>query len=114
MILQNLIDNAIKFSRDVNPPEISIESTRQDAACLLTIKDNGIGFDMNYGEKIFEIFQRLHLPEEYPGTGVGLALVKKAVDRLGGRITVQSRIGEGTTFSVLIPIEKEAQLTLLQ
>ena len=114
VILDNLIDNAIKFTRDVQSPEIFIGSTRQDVACLLTIKDNGIGFDMNYGEKIFEIFQRLHLPEEYPGTGVGLALVKKAIDRLGGRITVKSKIGEGTTFTVIIPMEKESQLTLLE
>ncbi len=114
VILQNLIDNAIKFTRSVHSPEIIIGSTRQDAACLLTIQDNGIGFDMNYGEKIFEIFQRLNFPEEYPGTGVGLALVKKAIDRLGGRITVDSKIGKGTTFSVIIPLEKESQLTLLE
>lgn len=114
VILQNLIDNAIKFTKSVHSPEIIIGSTRQDAACLLTIQDNGIGFDMNYGEKIFEIFQRLNFPEEYPGTGVGLALVKKAIDRLGGRITVDSKIGEGTTFSVIIPLEKESQLTLLE
>jgi light-regulated signal transduction histidine kinase (bacteriophytochrome) len=68
---------------------------------------------MDYQGKIFEIFQRLHFQEEYPGTGVGLALVKKAVDRLGGSVSVQSKIGEGTTFTVSIPAGKESQPTLL-
>ena len=67
------------------------------------MRDNGIGFDMKYHDRIFDIFQRLHRVEDYPGTGIGLALVKKAVTRMGGRVWAQSAPGEGATFFVELP-----------
>jgi len=70
---------------------------------MLWVRDNGIGFDMKYHDRIFEIFQRLHRLEEYPGTGIGLALVKKAMQRMGGRVWAESVPGEGATFYLSLP-----------
>lgn len=102
--LRNLIDNAVKFTRERQDPEIWIRSTKLEDHCLISIEDNGIGFEMKYYDKIFEIFQRLHLSEEYPGTGVGLAVVRKAVERLGGKIWAVSEPGEGSTFFMELPL----------
>ena len=102
--LRNLIDNAVKFTRDQSDPEIWIRSTKLEDHCLISIEDNGIGFDMKYYDKIFEIFQRLHLSEDYPGTGIGLAVVRKAVERLGGKIWAVSQPGEGSTFFMELPL----------
>jgi PAS domain S-box-containing protein len=102
--LRNLIDNAIKFTNDRPDPKIVIRSEQLDDHCLITVEDNGVGFDMQYQDKIFEIFQRLHLSEDYPGTGVGLALVRKAVDRLGGKVWAVSEPGIGSTFYLELPL----------
>ncbi len=102
--LRNLVDNAVKFTRDNENPEIWIRASKLDDHCLISVEDNGIGFDMKYYDKIFEIFQRLHLNEEYPGTGVGLAVVRKAVERLGGKIWAVSSPGEGSTFFMELPL----------
>lgn len=102
--LRNLIDNAIKFTKGRPNPEISVQCSKLDKYCLISVEDNGIGFDMKYYEKIFEIFQRLHLSEEYPGTGVGLAVVRKAVERLGGKIWAVSEPGVGSTFFMELPL----------
>lgn len=102
--LRNLIDNAVKFTRERQNPEIWIRTTKLEDHCLISIEDNGIGFEMKYYDKIFEIFQRLHLSEEYPGTGVGLAVVRKAVERLGGKIWAVSEPGEGSTFFMELPL----------
>jgi PAS domain S-box-containing protein len=102
--LRNLIDNAVKFTREQSDPEIWIRSTKLEDHCLISIEDNGIGFDMKYYDKIFEIFQRLHLSEDYPGTGIGLAVVRKAVERLGGKIWAVSQPGEGSTFFMELPL----------
>jgi PAS domain S-box-containing protein len=98
MALRNLIDNAVKFSARATPPIITIRSEVKADKCLISVQDNGTGFDMRYYDKIFEIFQRLHRAEDYPGTGVGLALVRKAMERMGGRVWAQSTPGEGATF----------------
>jgi len=100
IVVRNLLDNALKFSRDSQPPTIQISATRQEKSIILEIKDNGIGFDMQFHERIFEIFQRLQRAEDYPGTGVGLAIVAKAIKRMNGRVWAESTPGAGATFFV--------------
>ena len=102
--LRNLIDNAVKFTREQQNPVILIQTKKLEDHCLISVEDNGIGFDMKYYDKIFEIFQRLHLSEEYPGTGVGLAVVRKAIERLGGKIWAESTPGEGSKFFMELPL----------
>ncbi|MEP6605089.1 MAG: ATP-binding protein, partial [Nitrosospira sp.] len=96
--LRNLIDNAIKFSKYSPAPIIEIRAQAAGNRCVLSIRDNGIGFDMRFYDKIFEIFQRLHRAEEYSGTGIGLAMVQKAMERMGGRVWAESQLGAGAIF----------------
>jgi PAS domain S-box-containing protein len=103
MALRNLVDNAIKFTRNTPEPLIEIGGKVTDTSYILWVRDNGIGFDMQYRDRIFEIFQRLQRSEEYPGTGVGLALVRKAMERMGGRAWAESSPGEGATFYLEVP-----------
>lgn len=100
---RNLLDNALRFTADVPEPRIEIRCTVEPARCVLSVRDNGIGFDMQYHDRIFEIFQRLHRQEEYPGTGIGLALVRKAMQRMGGRAWAESSPGAGATFYLELP-----------
>jgi light-regulated signal transduction histidine kinase (bacteriophytochrome) len=102
-VFQNLIANGIKFSRPGEPPLVHVSATRIDDAWLMAVSDNGIGIEPKYFERIFQMFQRLHTRQEYAGTGIGLALVKKIVERHGGRVRVESTPGEGTTFAFTIP-----------
>ncbi len=101
--LRNLIDNALKFTRDMAEPHIDIGGHETENGCILWVRDNGVGFDMQYHERIFEIFQRLHRAEDYTGTGIGLAIVRKALQHMGGRAWAESRLGEGATFYLEIP-----------
>lgn len=102
--MRNLIDNAIKFASGNPEPRIKIGFSRNGGnSTILFVEDNGIGFDMKYKDRIFDIFQRLHLPEEYPGTGIGLALVKKAMARIGGKAWAESQPGEGAKFYLEFP-----------
>ena len=96
-LFQNLIGNALKYSGDKQPC-IEIEATEKEDEWLFAVKDNGIGFDERFAEKIFVIFQRLHNRSEYSGTGIGLAICKKIIDRHGGKIYAHSVPGEGSTF----------------
>jgi signal transduction histidine kinase len=98
MACRNLLQNSIKFSRQSQPPKIVIAVTEHDGGVCISFTDNGIGFDMSYHERIFEMFQRLHRAEEIPGTGIGLAIVRKAVERMGGRVWAKSAPGTGATF----------------
>lgn len=104
LALRNLLGNAIKFSQGLPRPRIEFGACRNKDHVILWIRDNGIGFDMKYNQRIFEIFERLHRLEDYPGTGIGLALVKKAMQRMGGRVWAQSAPGEGATFSLELPV----------
>ncbi len=121
-LLQNLIVNALKFHRPNVPPLVKVyaeiktnsepahnddtisEETQQN--CLLFIEDNGIGFDEKYLDRIFTVFQRLHGKSDYEGTGIGLAVVRKIVERHGGSITAKSTIGQGTTFIITLPMQQ--------
>ncbi len=103
-LFQNLLENAIKF-RSTTPPRIHVSEALDGSVLVLSIRDDGLGVAPEYHERIFQIFQRLHLPEEYPGTGIGLAVCKRVVERHGGRIWVESQgvPGEGSTFFVSLP-----------
>ncbi len=101
--LYNLIDNAIKFSVANPHPKIKIGGRETETAHILFVQDNGAGFDMKYHDRIFEIFQRLHRIEDFPGTGIGLAIVRKAMQRVGGRVWAESTPGQGSIFYLEIP-----------
>ena len=103
VVLRNLIGNALKFSRDSQPSTVHIGSRREPGRRVLWVRDNGVGFNMKYHDRMFGIFQRLHRAEEFPGTGVGLALVAKAVQRMGGRVWAESEPGAGATFYLEFP-----------
>jgi signal transduction histidine kinase len=106
-VLRNLVDNALKFTREARPPIIEIggrhEGEGEQARQILWVKDNGIGFDMKFHDRIFEIFQRLQRAEAYPGTGIGLAIVNKAMQRMKGRVWSESEPGRGATFYLELP-----------
>jgi PAS domain S-box-containing protein len=95
-LLQNLIGNAIKFSNDL--PEVHVSAFERDDSFVFSVKDNGIGIEPQYFDRIFQIFQRLHRKEQYGGTGIGLAICKRIVERHGGRIWIESECGKGSTF----------------
>ena len=101
--LRNYLDNAIKFTGKVSAPRIEVGSKEGPENCLLWVRDNGIGFDMKDHDRIFDIFQRLNVTEDYPGTGIGLAIVRKAMERMGGRAWAQSVPGHGAVFYLEIP-----------
>ena len=123
-LLNNLITNAVKFTKKEVVPTIAITASTGDAAdfkneiaklttaklvknkqhCRIVVTDNGIGFNPKYRDRIFEVFQRLHVKEDYPGTGIGLAIVKKIVQNHNGIITADSELNKGATFIIYLPI----------
>lgn len=111
-LFQNLIGNALKFSRKDISPVIHIKSRiiiddKHDELCEITVQDNGIGFDPQYSERIFGVFERLHGRSEYEGTGIGLAICKKIVERHGGTIKAESKEGEGARFILSLPVKQK-------
>jgi signal transduction histidine kinase/DNA-binding response OmpR family regulator len=124
LLLQNLVTNSLKFSKNDRKPHIQISAEtvihrnfdsplcNNGQFCRISVTDNGIGFNEQYVEKIFVLFQRLNPKESYPGTGMGLAIVKKIVDGHHGIITARSKEGEGTTFIIVLPISQSEKITL--
>jgi PAS domain S-box-containing protein len=126
-LLQNLISNSLKYHREGVPPIVRVSSQKSDEPnqesidgsvlatpfCQIEVMDNGIGFDEKYLDRIFTVFQRLHVKDEYEGTGVGLAICRKIVERHGGTITARSSPGEGSTFVVTIPIRQPKEVVVL-
>ena len=102
-VLGNLIDNALTFSRLATPPHLGIRAEETDRCWRITVSDNGIGFDMAHHDRIFGLFQRLVHTEDYPGTGVGLAIVKRVVEKLDGSVRAESSPGQGARFQVELP-----------
>jgi signal transduction histidine kinase len=121
-VFQNLISNALKFTREDVHPIITVSgeriselnfNSRPDPLgpyCKITVSDNGIGFNEIYLDKVFTIFQRLNPPEAFEGTGIGLAIVKKIVDRHSGIITAKSKEGQGASFVVIFPVKQEINI----
>ena len=101
-LMQNLIGNALKY-RAAERPQIQIDYSEDNTDWTFTVKDNGIGIELEYYKKIFVVFQRLHTRDEYSGTGIGLAICKKIVQRYGGRIWVESEVGKGARFYFTLP-----------
>jgi PAS domain S-box-containing protein len=106
-LLQNLIENGLKFHRKGVPPRVKVSAWEQDHSCWIQVEDNGIGFDEKHAQRIFGVFERLHGADEYEGTGIGLAICKKIVERHGGDITAYGAPGQGARFVVMLPLKHE-------
>ncbi|MEN6343135.1 MAG: ATP-binding protein [Methanospirillum sp.] len=102
-VFSNLIGNAVKYARDGVPPEVRISARPAGGMWEFAVADNGIGIEPVYFDRIFEMFRRLHTHDKYGGTGIGLAVVKRIVERHGGTVRVESVPGEGTTFFFTLP-----------
>jgi len=107
VVLRNLLANALKFTENQSKPKIELGGHAEAGLCTLWIRDNGIGFDMIYHDRIFNIFERLHLAEDYPGSGVGLAIVDKLIRLMGGRVWAESEPGKGATFYLTLAARQD-------
>ncbi len=107
-LMQNLLANALKFQHPDRTPIVTVQGALEanGTICRIQVQDNGVGFEEKYSERIFGVFQRLHSRDEYPGTGIGLALCRKIVERHGGTIEAVGRPGEGATFTVRLPVRQ--------
>ena len=104
-LFQNLISNAIKYRSKLEVPRVCVSAAKRDGWCVFSIVDNGIGMEPEYAKQIFGLFHRLHGRDEYPGSGIGLAICQRVVEHYGGRIWVeQSAPGRGSTFCFSVPL----------
>lgn len=108
-VMQNLLQNALKYTRAKNPAVIQIRGCASDEGITYVISDNGVGFEMKYVDKLFGVFQRLHRSEEFEGTGIGLALVKRIIDRHGGSVSARGELGGGASFAFTLPDQKNGR-----
>ena len=104
IVMQNLVSNAIKYTRPCETAKIAVRARIDGAMAVISVSDNGVGFDMQYHGKLFGVFQRLHTDAEFEGTGIGLATVARIVQRHGGRVWAESALGKGSTFHVALPL----------
>jgi light-regulated signal transduction histidine kinase (bacteriophytochrome) len=111
LLFQNLVANGIKYQKKPGVPRVHISAARNGGEWIFSIKDNGLGIDSQYFEKIFGMFQRLHKREEFAGTGIGLAICKKIVERHGGSISVESQLGQGSTFHFALAASAAKSMT---
>jgi light-regulated signal transduction histidine kinase (bacteriophytochrome) len=110
-VVTNYVENALKFTAAARPADIRITGRVAHGESVYTVRDNGVGFDMRYVDKLFGVFQRLHAAEDYPGTGVGLAIVKRVVERHGGRVWAEAEPGRGAAFHFTLPASGGSQHT---
>jgi PAS domain S-box-containing protein len=102
-VISNLMNNAVKFTKPGMPPKVEVRAFRHDNFVHIEVRDEGIGIAAQHQGRIFQVFERLHNAEEYPGTGIGLAIVKRGVTRMGGTVSLQSEVGKGSTFKLEFP-----------
>jgi light-regulated signal transduction histidine kinase (bacteriophytochrome) len=102
-VLENLLDNAVKFTTRSDEPIVEFGANRVGGQLVYFVRDNGVGFNMDYSKRLFGAFQRLHSPSDFPGTGVGLASVQRVIHRHGGRVWAEAAEGRGATFFWTLP-----------
>ena len=103
-VISNLMNNGLKFTKPGTLPTVAVRAFRRGDSVRIQVEDQGIGIAPQHRDRIFQVFERLHNPDDYPGTGIGLAIVKRGINRMGGTVTLQSELGKGSTFEISLPV----------